>query len=172
MKFRLLAFAAVSTFAMALTAQAAPPVAPGNPAKPVPGPVATPPTLPTSPEDTMTPSQATPAVPATPATPATPGTPAVPATPATKAIPPAPTDSPPVASAEPAPAFRAGAKVSDSSGADIGVIQSIAESSTGAMIVLKVDGKLVSVPQGTLAPFGENVKSSQTKAEILAAAPK
>lgn len=99
--------------------------------------------------------------------------PAMPAPPAeSKAVPPAPTAEPPASPAKPAPAFRAGAKVSDATGADIGVIQSIAEASTGAMVVLKVDDKLVSVPQGTLSPFGENVKSSQTKAQILAAAPK
>jgi hypothetical protein len=157
MKTRLFAFAAVTAAALALSASplsamAAPTTAPANPAKPATGPTAPPPTLPTAPED------------------ATPATPAAPATP--KVIPPAPTAEPPTGSKEPAPAFRAGAKVSDSTGADIGVIQSIAEASTGAMIVLQVDGKLVSVPQGTLSPFGENVKSSQTKAQILAATPK
>ncbi len=88
-----------------------------------------------------------------------------------KVIPPAPTAEPPATAREPAPAFRAGAKVSDATGADIGIIQSIAEASTGAMVVLQVDGKLISVPRGTLAPFGENVKSSQTKSQILAATP-
>jgi hypothetical protein len=154
MKTRVLALVLASTAAMALAAQAAPAAAPADPAKPSPAPAVTP-TLPTAPEE------------ATPATPAMPAPPA-----AAKVTPPAPTDTPPATSSEPAPAFRAGAKVSDSSGADIGVIQSIAEASTGAMVVLKVDGKLVSVPQGTLSPFGENVKSSQTKAQILAAAPK
>ena len=138
MKSRLLAFAAVSAFALAIAGQAA---------------------------------QAAPAT--TPVTPGKPAAaPAVPVSPATKAIPPAPTDTPPASDKAPAPAFRAGAKVSDSTGAQIGVIQSIAEASTGSMVVLNIDGKLVSVPQGTLSPFGETVKSSQTKAQILSAAPK
>lgn len=151
MKTRLFAMAALPAALLALTAQAAPAA---NPAAPAPAPTVTP-TLPPPPEEATAPAA-----------------PAMPAAPAAKTAPPAPTDDPPASSSAPAPAFRAGAKVSDSSGAQIGVIQSIAEASTGAMVVLNVDGKLVSVPQGTLSPFGDNVKSSQTKAEILAAVPK
>lgn len=154
MKSRLFTFAAVSTFAAALAAQAAPSAAPADPASPTPAPTVTP-TLPTTPEE---PAKTGPAMPAPPVAP--------------KSAPPAPTDSPPSSSGMPAPVFRAGAKVSDSTGAQIGVIQSIAQASTGSMVVLNVDGKLISVPQGTLSPFGENVKSSQTKEQILSAAPK
>ena len=38
------------------------------------------------------------------------------------------------------------------------------------MVVIKIDGKLISVPQSTLTLNGENVVSSQTKAEIMSAA--
>lgn len=158
MRTRLLAFAAASTAALAFGALAAPATLPASPTKPAAAPAAPPPTLPASPEETSAPTSVAPAAPAPPA--------------AAKVTPPPPTAAPPATTGEPAPAFRAGAKVTDATGADIGVIQSIAEASTGAMVVLQVDGKLVSVPQGTLSPFGENVKSSQTKAQILAATPK
>jgi hypothetical protein len=70
----------------------------------------------------------------------------------------------------PAPAFKVGAVVSDRTGARLGPIQSLAEASRGAMIVIEIDGKLVSVPQSTLRPKGGGAVSSQTKAEIMTAA--
>lgn len=77
---------------------------------------------------------------------------------------------PPATIAPPAPAFKAGGIVTDRTGARLGPIQSTAEAERGLMIVIKIDGKLVSVPQSTLKLKGENAVSSQTKAEIMAAA--
>jgi hypothetical protein len=69
-----------------------------------------------------------------------------------------------------APAFKFGAMVTDRTGRPLGAIESLAESERGAMIVIKIDDKLVSVPQSTLKLNGERVVSSQSKAEIMAAA--
>ncbi|MGI9168880.1 MAG: hypothetical protein ACR2FH_01710 [Caulobacteraceae bacterium] len=80
---------------------------------------------------------------------------------------PAPAPAPIVA---PAPHFKVGAMVTDRTGARLGPIQSLAEAARGAMIVIEIDGKLVSVPQSTLKAKGGGAVSSQTKAEILAAA--
>ncbi|MBA3812451.1 MAG: hypothetical protein H0X27_12560, partial [Caulobacteraceae bacterium] len=61
--------------------------------------------------------------------------------------------------------------VTDRAGAPLGPIESLGEAAAGAMVVIRIDGKLVGVPQGTLAlrPGGGAV-SAQTKAQILAAA--
>jgi hypothetical protein len=53
----------------------------------------------------------------------------------------------------------------------VGTIQGVAEDARDEMVVVvKVDGKLVSVPESTLRLAGGNAVSSQTKAQILAAA--
>lgn len=72
----------------------------------------------------------------------------------------------------PAPAFKAGAMVVDRNGVRLGPVESLAETRATpvAMVVIKIDGKLVSVPQSTLALKGANVVSTQSKAEILAVA--
>ena len=57
----------------------------------------------------------------------------------------------------------------DQSGVAVGVIAAVADSERGPMVVVKVDGKLVSIPQSTLTLDGTIVRSSQTKAQILAA---
>jgi hypothetical protein len=72
--------------------------------------------------------------------------------------------------APPAPALKEGGMVSDRTGAPLGPIQSLVDAPRGPMVVIKIDGKLVSVPQSTLTLKGANAISSQTKAEILAAA--
>jgi hypothetical protein len=69
-----------------------------------------------------------------------------------------------------APAFKVGAIVTDRTGARLGPIQRLTEAPRGPMVVIAMDGKLVSIPQSTLTPKGEAVVSSQTKAEIVAAA--
>ena len=38
------------------------------------------------------------------------------------------------------------------------------------MVVVRIDGKLVTLPQATLRMEGERIVSAQTKAQILAAA--
>ncbi|MEP6967798.1 MAG: hypothetical protein ABI906_06935 [Pseudomonadota bacterium] len=78
---------------------------------------------------------------------------------------------PPAVVAPPVPAFKIGGVVADRTGARLGPIESLGEADRGAMVVIRIDGKLVSVPQGTLAlkPGGGAV-SAQTKAQILAAA--
>lgn len=72
--------------------------------------------------------------------------------------------------APPAPAFKVGGIVIDRTGAQLGSIESVADAERGPMVVIKIDGKLISVPQSTLTLNGENVVSSQTKAEIMSAA--
>jgi hypothetical protein len=69
-----------------------------------------------------------------------------------------------------APAFKIGAIVTDRTGARLGPIQNLAEAARGPMVVISIDGKLVSVPQSTLTLKGGGAVSSQTKAEIAAAA--
>jgi hypothetical protein len=59
--------------------------------------------------------------------------------------------------------------VFDRLGVAVGVITAVADSERGPMVVVKVDGTLVSVPQGTLTLDGAIVRSNQTKAQILAA---
>jgi len=65
-----------------------------------------------------------------------------------------------------------GMPVVDRSGVTVGLIAAIADSDRGSMVVVKVDGKLVSIPQSTLTLDGAVVRSSQTKQQILAAAVK
>jgi hypothetical protein len=85
------------------------------------------------------------------------------ATPAT----PAP---PPVVNVAPAPAFKAGDPVTDAAGSVVGPIATLTESDRGAIVVISIDSKLVGVPQSTLKLVGDKVVSSQTKAQMLAAA--
>jgi hypothetical protein len=77
--------------------------------------------------------------------------------------------SPPAAIAPAAPAFKVGAVVTDRTGARVGTIQSLGDAPRGPMVVIAIDGKLVSVPQSTLTLKDDGVVSLQTKAEILAA---
>ena len=92
------------------------------------------------------------------------------AQPPAPSAPPAGPTSPPAAIAPAAPAFKVGAIVTDRTGARLGRIQSLSEAERGPMVVISLDGKLVSVPQSTLTRKGEGAVSSQTKAEITAAA--
>jgi hypothetical protein len=84
--------------------------------------------------------------------------------------PPAGPLSPPAEIAPAAPAFKKGAVVVDRAGAKLGPIKSLTEAPRGPMVVIEIDGKLVSVPQATLSLKSDGVVSSQTKAQILAAA--
>ncbi len=77
---------------------------------------------------------------------------------------------PPAVVAPPVPAFKIGGVVTDRTGARLGPIESLGEADRGAMVVIRIDGKLVSVPQGTLALKPGGAVSAQTKAQILAAA--
>ena len=70
----------------------------------------------------------------------------------------------------PVPAFKAGAVVSDSTGATVGTVASVVEGESGLMVVVKIDGKLVSVPQDTLTLVGDRAVSSRTKTQMLAEA--
>lgn len=70
----------------------------------------------------------------------------------------------------PAPAFKSGDAVADSAGAALGAVQALVESPAGPMVVVNIDGKLVSLPQATLKMQGNAIVSTQTKAQILAAA--
>jgi hypothetical protein len=60
--------------------------------------------------------------------------------------------------------------VVDRMGASIGTVQSVTETPGGPNVVLTVDGKLVGVAPRTLRLQDQTVVSSQTKAQILAAA--
>ena len=70
----------------------------------------------------------------------------------------------------PAPAFRAGDTVADSEGVAIGQVQTLTETPAGPMVVVRIDGKMVTLPQATLRMEGQRIVSGQTKAQILAAA--
>jgi hypothetical protein len=70
----------------------------------------------------------------------------------------------------PAPAFKAGDAVTDRDGTAVGAVQTLVESPAGPMVVVRIDGKLVSLPQATLNMQGTAIVSTQTKAQILAAA--
>jgi hypothetical protein len=77
----------------------------------------------------------------------------------------------PAAAAPAPPAFRAGAIVTDRTGARLGPIQSVADAPRGPMVVIEIEGKLVSVPQSTLTLKPDaSVSSSQTRSEITSAA--
>jgi hypothetical protein len=90
--------------------------------------------------------------------------------------PPAAPLAPPMAGAPassvtpPAPAFKAGDPVADRTGAVVGDIQALVESPAGPMVVVRIDGKMVSLTQSTLKMDGERIVSSQTKDQMLAAA--
>ena len=79
-------------------------------------------------------------------------------------------ESPPSEIAPAAPGFKVGTVVTDRTGARLGPVASLTEAPTGAMVVIEIDAKMVSVPAETLTQRGEAVVSRQTKAEILAAA--
>ena len=70
----------------------------------------------------------------------------------------------------PAPAFKSGDAVADRDGTALGSVQTLVESAAGPMVVVNIDGKLVSLPQSTLRMRGSAIMSTQTKAQILAAA--
>jgi hypothetical protein len=72
--------------------------------------------------------------------------------------------------AKPAPAFKAGASVTDRGGTVVGAIESVIDTPAGLMVVVKIDGKLVSVPQSSLTLRDGAAVSRQSKAEMLAAA--
>lgn len=83
---------------------------------------------------------------------------------------PAPSTSASDRAAPPAPAIKAGDRVVDASGAAIGTVSTLTESSTGPIVVVAIDGKQVGLPQSTLRRDGQRVISSQTKTQILAQA--
>lgn len=66
------------------------------------------------------------------------------------------------------PAFKPGMPVVDRTGADIGVVQTIAETAQGLNIVVKIDGKLIGAPVATLTLRDDHAVSAQTKEELLA----
>jgi hypothetical protein len=70
----------------------------------------------------------------------------------------------------PLPAFKPGTIVTDRTGAQVGLIQTITDTPGGLNVVIAVDGKLVGVRPSTLQHSGEKAVSSQTKEEILATA--
>jgi hypothetical protein len=73
--------------------------------------------------------------------------------------------------APPAPAVKPGMPVIDRSGAQVGVVQTVAEARQGGLsVVAKIDGKLIGLDASTLQLRDEGVISSQTKPEMLAAA--
>jgi hypothetical protein len=84
---------------------------------------------------------------------------------------PAPTGAaaPAVAKAPP-PAFQAGMPVFDGTGMQVGKVASLADSPRGPMVVVEIDGKMVSLPQSTLTLARGTARSTQSKAEMLAAA--
>ena len=69
-----------------------------------------------------------------------------------------------------APAFKAGDPVFDSRGTFVGDIHALVESPAGPLVVVRIDGKMVSLSQATLEMNGERIASSQTKDQMLAAA--
>jgi hypothetical protein len=82
----------------------------------------------------------------------------------------APANAAPSAVTPPAPAFAAGDPVVDRTGDQVGAVQTLVETPEGPMVVVQIDGKLVSLLQTTLKMDGSTIVSSQTKAEMLAAA--
>lgn len=73
--------------------------------------------------------------------------------------------------APPAPAIKPGMPVSDRSGAQVGLVETVAETPRGGLnVVVKIDGKLVGLAAATLALHESRVVSSQTKREMLASA--
>jgi len=70
----------------------------------------------------------------------------------------------------PAPAFNAGDLVIDRLGVSVGAVETLTESPTGMIVVVKIDGKMIGVPSSTLRRRGDSLVSSQSKAEMIAAA--
>lgn len=69
-----------------------------------------------------------------------------------------------------APAVKAGMAVVDRTGVQVGAVESVAESPQGPIVVAKIDGKLVGLRPSTLRLDGARAVSSQSKAEMVAAA--
>ena len=72
--------------------------------------------------------------------------------------------------APPAPAVKAGDLVIDRTGAQVGSVKTLTESEVGALVVVEIEGKLIGLKSSTLRVEGARVTSSQTRAEMLAAA--
>ena len=69
--------------------------------------------------------------------------------------------------APPAPPVKLGMPIRDSSGAEVGVVQSVAETRAGDLnLVAKIEGKLIGLPVSTIHVVGDHVASSQTKEEM------
>jgi hypothetical protein len=86
----------------------------------------------------------------------------------------APRGTVPAAAARTAPAraFKVGADVIDRRGALIGTVAGVGQNPNGTMqVVVKVNGKLISLPETALSFEGDRLVSARTKAELLAAAP-
>ena len=68
----------------------------------------------------------------------------------------------------PVPAFKPGMVVLDTTGAKLGVVQTVTETPGGSNVVIGIDGKLIGVLPTTLQLRGETAVSIQTKDQILA----
>jgi len=101
--------------------------------------------------------------------------PALAQTPASQPVNPTPSTAPPAADASAKTTlFKSGMVVKDSAGATVGKVTKVGKAADGALTVaVDVDGKTVDLPAATLSlsPAGDEAVSTQTKAEIKAAAP-
>ncbi len=70
-----------------------------------------------------------------------------------------------------APAVKPGMPVRDRTGAEVGLVEAVAETPAhGLNVIVKIDGKLVGLAASTVRLEGGHVVSAQTKQEILASA--
>jgi hypothetical protein len=81
-----------------------------------------------------------------------------------------PQPPPASASALPAPAIKAGDTLTDRDGVAVGDVQALVESPAGPLVVVRIDGKMVSLAQSTLRMEGDRIVSAQTRDQMLAAA--
>lgn len=91
---------------------------------------------------------------------------------AAQAAPPpvSPGGSPPPPTASPALAVEAGDAVFDRTGQPVGQVQSLVETPAGPMVVARIDGKMISLPQSTLKKEDGRLISSQSKTQMIDAA--
>ena len=57
--------------------------------------------------------------------------------------------------------------VTDRHGVAMGQVKGMTETERGAIVILEIEGRLICVPQATLAIEGDRARSAQTRSQIL-----
>lgn len=94
---------------------------------------------------------------------------AAPTPPARDAVPPVPVSAATPPTVTTGAKLEAGALVTDAAGGEIGLIQSVADGTTGQTVIVQIDGQLYGLPASTLSTASGKIVSRNTKDQIKAA---